>query len=126
MLQRLSLLLLLCVPAWLNADTPNNADLVNERFITRPLELEAHWQVDCSAVRQRALAPQAGLAPQELAGDMKKCAMIYNPPGTGAPQTCPDYASAWRLLAEWPASAGVVSDTTAELRQALECASPEP
>ena len=88
-------------------------DLANERFYTPPAAMEQHWQVDCSTLEDRIGAafhntPAAtsnhppGL--EALLGELHKCAMIYNPPGTAAQHSCPSYADSHTYLQQWLAS----------------------
>ena len=85
-------------------------DLANERFYTPPAAMEQHWQVDCSTLEHRigaafgaADAASTSRTPelQSLLGELHKCAMIYNPPGTTAQHSCPGYAASHAYLQQW-------------------------
>jgi hypothetical protein len=90
------LLLLLLSPLAL-AD--NNSNAVNERIPVNAAEMEAHWQVDCSTVRESLLLvavqtssePDCGIA-AKLRQDTQLCAFIYQAPGTNTQHKCPDYS----------------------------------
>jgi hypothetical protein len=88
-------------------------DLANERFYTPPAAMEQHWQVDCSTLEHRISAvlqlSNAATASHKqeleaLLGELGKCAMIYNPPGTAAQHSCPSYADSHAYLQQWLAS----------------------
>jgi hypothetical protein len=89
-------LLLLLAPLAL-AD--NNSNAVNERIPVNATDMEAHWQVDCTAAReslllaatQAAHEPDCGVA-SKLRQDTRLCAFIYQAPGTTPQQECPDYS----------------------------------
>jgi hypothetical protein len=89
-------LLLLLAPLAL-AD--NNSNAVNERIPVNAAEMEAHWQVDCSTVReslrlvavQTSSEPDCGIA-AKLRQDTQLCAFIYQTPGTNTQHKCPDYS----------------------------------
>jgi hypothetical protein len=108
--------------------------MVNERFVTRPAELEDHWKVDCAASRQQALAlssagvgttgnsAQAGPGDlQHLHDALNKCAMIYNAPGSAGVGSCPDYMTATLILRVLSSPDRAGTDWAARLRSALEC-----
>jgi hypothetical protein len=83
------------------------SDTVNERIPVSRLELEAHWQVDCSAawVELEQLAAATGqCAPEDrLRRTLQLCAFIYQPPGGEVDAACPDFAAALDLLGAGPA-----------------------
>ena len=81
------------------------SDAVNERIPVTRAELEAHWHVDCEAswaqlvsagVREHAGA-NCGIA-NGLRGELQLCAFIYQAPGDGKGEGCPDYLGAVKLL----------------------------
>jgi hypothetical protein len=90
------LLLLLLSPLAL-AD--NNSNAVNERIPVNAADMEAHWQVDCSNVRESLLLaaaqtssePDCGIA-AKLRQDTRLCAFVYQAPGTKTQHKCPDYS----------------------------------
>ena len=102
MIKVVALTFLLSLPAL--ADTDVNA--VNERIPVTTADLEAHWQVDCTAAWSRLQA--AAAAQQSTPGhcgvsaalkrDLQLCAYIYQPPGAGPRHHCPDYAQISRQL----------------------------
>jgi len=93
----------LVTPSILLADTENS---VNERLPFTPLELEAHWGVNCTstlaALEQLINAPAQifesnylELKPviDDSLSSLKKCAIIYNTPNTNRFSPCTDYLS---------------------------------
>jgi hypothetical protein len=84
-------------------------DLTNERLYTPPAAMERHWQVDCASLATRisvalSEAPTASKALDGLLPELHKCAMIHNAPGSATQSSCPDYASSYQLLQQWPAT----------------------
>ena len=90
-------------PPLLLADTESS---VNERLPFTSLELEAHWNVDCSAtlstIKQFTENPALIFKPEYhqlkptfdgYLSALKKCAIIYNTPNTGRYSICVDYLS---------------------------------
>jgi hypothetical protein len=82
----------------------DNADAVNERIPVAGAELEAHWQVDCSAALdslrgqiQATHDPDCSVAP-DTRRDIQLCAFIYQPPGGQARLDCPDYQQVLKFL----------------------------
>jgi hypothetical protein len=77
----------------------NNSNAVNERIPVNAADMEAHWQVDCTSVRESLLLaatqasnqPDCGI-PTKLRQDTRLCAFIYQAPGTKTQHKCPDYS----------------------------------
>jgi hypothetical protein len=83
----------------------NGGDAVNERIPVSKAALEDHWRVDCASAWARLKAAAAQRSPQDhcgipdgLAQEIKLCAFIYQPPGDGSQQDCPDYRGISQLL----------------------------
>lgn len=89
-------------------------DLANERPPVRPDELERHWGVDCTGLRQALLA-NAAATPARIEA-LRLCAAIHDPPGGAQAPPCPDYRGALHLYgtAGGPPAA-------ADLRRTLQC-----
>jgi hypothetical protein len=89
--------LLLVAPSLLAGD---NSATVNERIPVRKAELEAHWQVDCTAswarlteTLDKSREGVCSSSPQ-LHREIKLCSFIYQPPGEESNHSCPDFHSA--------------------------------
>ena len=116
-------------------------DLANERFYTPPAAMEQHWKVHCSTLEHRigvafgADAATTSRTPelQSLLGELHKCAMIYNTPGTKKEHSCPSYAASHAYLQQWldpqpatPHSSPPSSTAALQLiLQQLHCALPQ-
>ena len=80
-------------------------DIANERIPVRKIELERHWQVDCSktwarlieSVPATGIQAYCGVAP-DLARNLQLCVFIYQPPGSTGGDSRPDYRSAYTAL----------------------------
>lgn len=90
------------------ADTESS---VNERLPFSPLELEAHWDVNCAttltAIQRLSNQPTEAFGPEyekfgsainEYLGALKKCAIIYNTKGVSRYSPCIDYFSLYSQL----------------------------
>ena len=110
-------LLLVCLAPLVMAATPVS-DTVNERLPVSRVELEAHWQVDCSAawaeLEQLAGATGQCVPGARLRRTLQLCAFIYQPPGEEVATACPDFAAALDLL-----EAGPVPDSCRSLANFL-------
>lgn len=77
-------------------------DLLNERLTTSGLDMEAHWRVDCQSSVKALATPIAHVEKAQreaLATALTLCGFIYQPPGEGPGELCPNYAAllqAWR------------------------------
>ena len=96
--------LLLLAPVAFAADDSN---AVNERIPVTKLEMERHWQVDCTAswgqLKQVAQIHQGAQGCELASGLLRQlqlCAFIYQPPGSPAAGACPDYQSAYRAAGQ--------------------------
>lgn len=79
-------------------------DALNERPPVTRLQLERHWGVDCTRLRDELLeTPLFGASAVQLARwreSLVLCSAVHNAPGAADALACPDYAAAARLLAE--------------------------
>lgn len=93
--------LLLLAPVAFAADDSN---AVNERIPVTRLEMERHWQVDCTAswgqLKQVAQVHQDCEVASGLLRQLQLCAFIYQPPGSAAAASCPDYQAAYRAAGQ--------------------------
>jgi hypothetical protein len=103
-LSRQRYLLLLLAPVSLAA---GGSDTVNERIPVSRVEMEAHWQVNCSAswgdLRAAMRIFDRGadcVVAAELQRNLQLCAFIHQPPGGTANSTCPDYQGAGRAAGQ--------------------------
>jgi len=112
----------------LTALADNDVNAVNERIPVTPAELEAHWQVDCTAAWSQL---QAAAAQQPTSGHcgisatlqhhIKLCAYIYQPPGPKPNHHCPDYAQISRRLEHAGDVAVDCPDLTASIANQETC-----
>jgi hypothetical protein len=105
----------------------NNADALNERIPVSNAELEAHWQVDCTATRDGLLAlaqqPRQDTHctdAQAFQGRLKLCVFIYQAPASNSRHQCPDYAGALKAL-EVAGQQGRCGESLAAITNMLEC-----
>lgn len=116
--------LLLSLPAL----AEQGGDMVNERISASDAELEAHWQVDCTAAWSRLQLAAAQQATSDrcefstaLVRDIKLCAFIYQPPGGDATHRCPDFERISRQLDQRDSTAVDCAGLTALLSETMSC-----
>jgi hypothetical protein len=105
----------------------DNGDAVNERIPVTKIEMEAHWQLDCTdawaALRTATAHPvtsgNCGFS-AELTREIRLCGFIYQAPGVQVRHRCPDYRSVSSLLEQSSASIQC-STVISSLRELMVC-----
>lgn len=92
----LYLALALLLPGMLHGAA--DSDAVNERIPVSPKQLEAHWDIDCSA-SWASLTAGACPPAADLSRVLQLCAAIYQRPGDDRSSNCPDYLAAGQAAA---------------------------
>jgi hypothetical protein len=124
--QNWAALLLLLSPLVLAGD---NGDAVNERIPVTKIEMEAHWQLNCTeawaqlrtATTDPAAAGNCGFS-AELIREIRLCGFIYQAPGEQVRHRCPDYRSASSLL-EQRSAATPCSQMLSAIGNLMDCSS---
>ncbi|RLA44601.1 MAG: hypothetical protein DRQ97_11105 [Gammaproteobacteria bacterium] len=108
MINHTGVAILLLISSLLSAlSLADDADAVNERIPVHKTEMEAHWQVECTAAWEHLLAAAAQYTnrgncgiPNQLRREIQLCAFIYQAPGGDPGHDCPDYSGLLKQLNE--------------------------